>query len=268
MTDIIKLIDQAVCKAAEAKPRRTYLGASEIGVRCTRAVWYSFRWARRVKHTGRMNRLFERGHREEASLVSYLRAAGFQVEDLDPATGKQWEFRDGVLGGHADGKISGPGLSGQGLVEFKTHNDKSFTLLQSKGVLSAKPEHWVQMQIYMYYFALPWALYVAVNKNSDHLYTEIVPYKEEVALLYIDRAKKLVESREVPLRVSNDPSWFICKFCDYREICHKGEQPEKNCRSCIYGKASLSGDWTCAKYRQLIPADFIPKGCDQWEPGC
>jgi len=73
-------------KAKEAEslhefPFRAHLGGSFIGRKCSRQLWYNFRWALRPKHEGRILRLFERGHREEFSFVSYLRLIGIEVRE-------------------------------------------------------------------------------------------------------------------------------------------------------------------------------------------
>jgi len=182
---------------------------------------------------------------------------------------KQWSFIDhnGHFAGSSDGMIRGPGLpEGWGGLEEKTHSDKSFKALVKSGVISSKPVHYVQMQIYMHYFKLRWTLYLAVNKNDDELYAEIVYYKAEVALYHIDNAKKIVESRKPPVRITEDPSWFECKFCAFREICHYQTCPEKNCRSCSFSEIAADGRWHCNNFGNLIPDDFVPKGCDAWSP--
>jgi hypothetical protein len=182
---------------------------------------------------------------------------------------KQWSFKDhrGHFAGSSDGMIRGPGLpEGWGGLEEKTHSDKSFKSLIKSGVLTSKPVHYVQMQIYMNYFGLTWTLYLAVNKNDDELYAEIVYYKKEVALFHVDNAKKVVESRLPPMRITEDPSWFECKFCAFREICHYHTSPEKNCRSCAFAETADDGKWHCNKFNSILPDDFLPKGCAEWDP--
>lgn len=61
--------------------RRKHLGGSLIGRECMRELWYSFRWATKTVHDGRILRLFQRGHAEEFSFVRYLREIGVQVQD-------------------------------------------------------------------------------------------------------------------------------------------------------------------------------------------
>lgn len=312
---VIAHIDRAVKERAALEPPRTHLGASGIGNRCPRQTWYGFRWAYMKNHTGRLLRLFDRGHLEEERFVSFLREAGYEVreyaqrlmyhsasdsyccidwEDQDDQTwlecddvsgidfhhrrankmgqgARQWGFsaHEGHYGGSCDGKVRGEHLGlppGWGGLEFKTHSDKSFKDLVKKGVLTSKPVHWVQMQVYMREMNLPWCLYLAVNKNDDDLYSEIVHAKPEISEKYFDLAGKIINCVAAPERITEDPSWFECRFCDYREICHYGDTPHKNCRSCVNAAPSDNGTWYCSKYHNLIPSSFIPQGCDSWDP--
>ena len=78
-----------------AEPHRAHLGASAIGNPCARANWYTFRWCKAQVFEPRMLRLFDRGQREEATLVNMLqRIPGVTVHAVDPATGKQFAYRE------------------------------------------------------------------------------------------------------------------------------------------------------------------------------
>lgn len=180
---------------------------------------------------------------------------------------RQWSFYHGAFGGHCDGMVAGLedyGLPGWGLLEAKTHNDKSYRDLNNKGVRRSKPKHFRQMQVYMKAFGLPWALYCAVNKNDDSLYFEAVPYAEEVAEALFERAEKIIHATQPPERISNDPSWWLCKFCDFNRVCHRGAPPPRNCRTCAYGSQGEDA-WHCRLYSRDVPDDFVPKGCDKHE---
>ena len=190
---------------------------------------------------------------------------------------KQWGFKDsfGHFKGSSDGKVNFHGLfpadipQGWGGLEFKTANEKSFKDIEKKGVLSSKPEHYNQMQVYMHKLGVRWCLYMAVNKNNDDLYAEIIMYKREVAEYYIDRAYAIIPATTPPPRITEDPSWFACRWCDFKEQCHKDALPQKNCRSCAYAAPILEGqegDWLCHRFRNVIPKDFMPQGCDDWDP--
>jgi hypothetical protein len=76
---------------------RTHLGASIMGEACKRKPWGVFRHLRHEKHSGRMHRLFKRGHREEPHFIERLRAVGFEIFEHDPATGKQFRWRSRPL---------------------------------------------------------------------------------------------------------------------------------------------------------------------------
>lgn len=85
-TAIANLVAKEIDKYAEKTyndGHRNHLGASLIGKKCSRALWYIFRWVRRPDHPGRVLRLFNRGHREEDRFIEYLRGIGFKVFTFD-----------------------------------------------------------------------------------------------------------------------------------------------------------------------------------------
>lgn len=58
---------------------RWHLGASLIGHECQRYLFYVYRWCFKEEFDGRMQRLFNRGHREEERFIQYLEGVGFTV---------------------------------------------------------------------------------------------------------------------------------------------------------------------------------------------
>ncbi|MEK9754929.1 MAG: PD-(D/E)XK nuclease family protein [Rhodospirillaceae bacterium] len=237
---------------------RPHLGASLIGRECERDLWYRFRWALTVMFEGRMLRLFETGDHEEPRLVNDLRAIGCTVMEVDPETGRQWRVRDDT--GHFGGSADGVGLGipeapkTWHLLEFKTHNDKSFKALTDKGVKASKPEHFAQMQVYMHLLGLERALYMAKNKNTDELHCERVHYDSAAALRLVEKARRIITAARPPERPFK-PDFYLCKWCDHRGICHDGELPERNCRTCMHATPVDGGQWHCAKHDEIIPID-------------
>jgi hypothetical protein len=75
----------AYCVRTYDGGHRKHLGASLIGRDCKRYLWYVFRWCKHVVTTGRQQRLFNRGHREEARFIEWLEGIGFKIwfEDYD-----------------------------------------------------------------------------------------------------------------------------------------------------------------------------------------
>ena len=80
--------------------------------------------------------------------------------------------------------------------------------------------HWAQMQLYMLGTRIDRALYVAVCKNDDQLYTERVHFDKEAAEKLLQRGKRLAKSERMPEPISTDPSWYQCKFCAAHSFCH------------------------------------------------
>lgn len=191
---------------------------------------------------------------------------------------KQWRVSDinDHFGGSLDGISLAPfdvmddngGVIPAGvkfLNEFKTHNTKSFLhLVNLKNVKEAKPVHWAQMQIYMHKRGLEYALYMAVNKNDDDLYAEIVRYDPTEGPKLLAKAERVIAARTLPDRIGKHPSWHECKFCEYAKQCHYAEPFDKNCRSCRYSEPVEAGKWRCHKWDAIIPGDAILKGCDNY----
>ena len=248
--------------------RRYHLGGSMIGDECDRKLWYSFRWVKRIYHDGRLLILFKRGHSEESILVNHLRNIGIQVSDIDLETGNQYQFS--AYGGHfgcsLDGVATGiPGAEKTNhLLEFKTHNDKSFKELKDKGVMDSKPLHYAQMQVYMMLSGLERALYVAVNKNDDELYTQRIHLDKEYADKLLLKALRIISSETPPEKLTEKPDFYKCKFCDYQDLCHYDEVAQTNCRTCIHSTPELdsNGRWSCALHEIDIPEKSQRVGCE------
>jgi hypothetical protein len=250
---------------------RPHLGASLIGHACERYLWMTFRWVDAKKFPGRMLRLFETGQLAEARFTANLRRIGVEVHDTTP-DGKQWRVSD--LGGHFAGSMDGAGRGFPeapktwAVLEYKTHGEKSFNELVKNKVQKAKPQHWAQMQTYCGYTGMDRAMYMAVNKNTDDLYTEWVHFDPVEFAKLKARADRVINANEPPLRISNDPSWFVCKMCDFHEHCHGEKAPAVNCRTCAHSTAELDGDsrWTCAiqGHGALdVPTSIQRAGCSQ-----
>ena len=233
-------------------PFRSHLGASGIGDECARKIWYGFRWATEPKFGGRLLRLFNRGHLEEARFIAMLLAIGVEVYQQD-ADGNQFRISDagGHFGGSGDGVGIGlpelePGVPA--LLEFKTAAEKSFTKTKKLGVYETKFEHYVQMQVYMRKMGISVALYMVVNKNNDELYAELVPFNADIADQYINRGVELVWYETEPKKLSETPGWFACKWCDHRNVCHLKKAPSRNCRTCRSSVPQKDGTWKCTNF--------------------
>lgn len=243
---------QAIYEHYQAKRKsehRKHLGASQIGNECSRALWYQFRWMDKPAFEGRQLRLFETGDREEGRLVDNLRAIGVTVWDLDPETGRQISFS--AHGGHfalsLDGVAEGLAESKRPhTLEFKTMNDKNFAALKRDGVEKSKPGYYAQCQIGMHLSGLDRCAFIAVNKNTDEIYMERIRYDAAMGLQLLAKAREIIFSDKPPAKLNNDPSFYLCRWCDFRHVCHEGKPPEVNCRTCAHATPGANGTWSCA----------------------
>jgi len=277
---------------------RTHLGASIVGKDCARAIWYDFRWTTQSSFSGQMLRLFNRGHIEEGRFIALLLTMGCEMYQQDEH-GKQFRIThaDGHMGGSGDGVVMRlpdvqPGTPVLG--EFKTHNEKSFTKLageswrkhldykfgfksanvqfDGEGVKEAKPDHYVQMQVYMRKMGLAVCLYVAVNKNTDDIYCELVPLDTRFADQFLDRGAQLIALDQPPKRLSESPGFWKCKFCDHMPVCHLNKQPEVNCRTCAFSRPVLGvpgAKWHCSLREIELDKATQLTGCEHYatKPG-
>ena len=258
-------IEALIDKAHEAKAEvpRPHMGASGLGHACDRWLWLSFRWAVQPSFPGRILRLFRRGHAEEANIINDLRAIGMDVRKVSS------QYRVD-FGSHVSGSLDAIINFGvpeapktKHVAEFKTHSKKSFDALVKDGVEKSKPEHFVQMQVYMSGTGLDRALYLAVCKDDDRIHTERVKLDKDVADKAVRRGQYIALSDRMPEPISSDASWYQCKFCDAHEFCHQSKTTKHvNCRTCAMATPLSDSTWHCAKWDDVIPVDAQRTGCE------
>ena len=241
------------------------LGASAVGETCKRKVWYGFRHAKKPEFKGQTLRLFETGHKQEERMIKELTKIGCDVwyyvgqekpgwnpnkTPEDPSVEQITRFAcDGHFIFKADAIIKklpeAPKTVHLG--EFKTANDKSYKDIKSKGIEQSKPGYYIQAQVGAFLLNLSRIFFLVVNKNTDELYGERIKVDKKFAKEILAKAEDIIESEEAPERINNDPSFWLCKFCDYNEICHGVEKPDRTCRTCAHSSVEAKGDWSCAK---------------------
>lgn len=262
-----------VYEAIEKKDRKPAvylgrLGSSFIGEECIRKIWLDWRGYAREEFSGRMLRLFNTGHIQEARVVDDLRAAGFEVWDKDD-NGNQFEFND--ESGHFITKTDGvikdvPGSEKTAhLLEIKTHNKNSFSGIVKKGLKESKPTHYAQMQISMALSGLTRGLYVSVCKDDEQYYVERIKEDPVEQSKLKKKIISLVDARMRPAGISDDASSFGCKFCDMKAVCTREVKPLKNCRTCLLCVPGASGSWACELTDKSLTLEEQRAACDSYE---
>lgn len=261
-------IVDAIWRWRESQPQwRSYrLGASSLGGDCDRAIWYAFRWATRKAFPGRMLRLFNRGHREEPVFVEELKGIGCEVWDVDPNTDRQWTafFVDGHLKMKADAvAVGGPLGDVPHVVEMKSYNAKKFRKLTKEGVRLQNPTYYAQCQLAMLGLEMKHCLFMAACKDDDDLHVEVLELDEQFALGLVARGRSIAYSDNAPPRISEDPAFWKCKFCDAWDLCHGGQRAaDVSCRTCVHAQVEDSGGWSCALHGGTLDWDAQPAACE------
>lgn len=261
-TPIDNSISSLIDKYHESKPEypRPHMGVSLIGNECDRYLWLNFRFAVAPEFPGRILRLFRRGHLEENQIILDLKNIGINVTDQQ----KRVNFNYHVSGS-IDGIIKGgipEAPKAEHLLEMKTYNDKRFNKLKKEGVEKSDPTYYIQCNVYMDGLGIDRALFYAVNKNTDEIYTERIRLDKEISKKYITRAQKLTMSDRLPHPLSTDSTFFKCKMCNMHEFCHKTNlTKEVNCRTCAHSTAKEDNTWVCELWENPIPLEYQYEGC-------
>ena len=270
----IKRIYDHYQQQGDSQTPRPYLGASILGHECERALWYIFRWAYSNKvtcykvddHSGRIYRLFKTGHREEARIIEDLRNIGLTVHDVDPNHGRQFRVEQfgGHFAGHMDGVILGLVESPKTwhVFEAKTYSVKRFKELTEKGVKESAPTYYAQCQIYMGLTGLTRTFFLAVEKDTEQFYMERLKFDKQAFEALLEKARRVIFADHAPEKISKDPSFYKCKMCDARPICHGSRDfPKMNCRTCMHVTPEQNGSWTCSLLDKTLSYDDQLKGC-------
>lgn len=235
------------------------LRCSSIGDPCDRRLWFALRWAfEDEKHEPRVLRIFDNGHSREARLVDFLNAAGLTVRDQQARV----SLAGGALTGSCDGIVDGVPEAPKTphLLEIKTMKESRYRAWRSKGVQKSDLKYYAQMQAYMHGLSLTRALFLVENQDTREIEVERVHYDPVAAAQIEAKAARIAAANVPPPRLSDDPTWFECRFCPAHQLCHGAAMPRRNCRTC-YVAMNDGQAWECGETGQPLSADEQANGC-------
>lgn len=227
--------DRALETVERARPRRTYLGMSALGDECSRKLWFDYHDPLPQLHDAATFKRFLDGHVSEDVLVNRIRlVSGLSLLSIDPDTGRQWALEDfeGRLRGHMDGVVIGLLQAPQTwhIFEAKCSGEKIYAKLakmkaekgEKQALRAWNVTYWVQAQLYMGYAKLTRHWLVCCTPGARDwigVRTEFDPVEFEALR---DKARRILDARAPLAKLSNDPSWYACKWCHYHTRCHGG----------------------------------------------
>lgn len=232
-----KLVDDALLEERKKQAPRNYLGASRLGVECSRAIQYEFLNTPKdegKEFDGQLLRIFDAGHIFEELSIKWLRLAGFELY-TQKSDGGQFGFTaaGGRIQGHVDGIINNAPIAFNFMFpmlwEHKSMNNKSWNDTVKKGVVISKPVYAAQVALYQAYMEpqIPGisgnpALFTAVNKDTEELYHELMPFDSALAQTMSDKGVNILhacDAGELLPRIANSSTFYICKMCPWAERC-------------------------------------------------
>lgn len=233
--EIQDLTIEAMLKAVEDNHKdeqRDYLGASIIGHECLRFLYYSYNNYPRKPFSAKTLMTFESGHRSEDLAAERLRMIPNIRLLTHKEDGNQYGFSDfdGKFKGHYDGGIRGllEAPKTWHIWEHKEVNEKGFKEFYKlrnqhgyKNVLKAwKPMYYAQHQVYMHYTKMTRGFLTVSTMGGREYLSCRTNYNKNDAEFYIRKAKMIIDAQQPPQKLSNQPDFFQCKWCDFKEVCH------------------------------------------------
>jgi len=259
-------------KAAQEKPR-AYLGMSSIGESCARKTWYRFRFAMREKFDVATLKRFADGHRTEELVIERLRLLDGITLVSHNKDGSQIGYKDhdGHFSGHLDGDILGilQAPKTKHVLEVKCCSEKKFNELkkavaelgEKQALKKWNPVYYTQAQCYLaYHNCTRHYLVVATPGGRDWMGVR-TEYDAAHAIQAVAKAKHIIQSSEPLDKISNDPSYFECRYCSFSPVCHGGDMPDRSCRTCTHSSPVAQGMWHCQRFGKQLTLDEQIAGC-------
>lgn len=220
MMDISAIITKAIAEFPNDEPRR-YIGASSIGKKCNRAIWYGFHGAESSAIPPSLRTTFDVGKRLEGLVLDYMEQAGLSV--VRPSPGNSYLFyqdsESPIFQGHADGLLILP-HSASVILEIKTAKSSSFSQFKKHGLKQWQETYYAQLQSYMGMSGYERAVLVAINKDSSELHHEWVDYDDVYYHELRCKAVAIAGAEDAPPKINNSPLFILCNRCSFKGVCH------------------------------------------------
>lgn len=215
---------------AQAAPSRDYLGASSMGNECNRALYYLVNKYPKSGKPAHVTCAAEDGYRCEDIMAERLRLVeGIELWTHDE-NGDQYGFSDngGKFQGHIDGVIRGilEAPKTPHIWEHKSKEEKYFNKLvklveenEKRALEKWDWDYYVQAQIYMRKIDLTRHFLTVTTPGSRKMTSCRTDLNPAMADMFIARAGRIIEMKEVPPRQFKDKNFYKCKMCDFSEGC-------------------------------------------------
>jgi len=271
----LSAIDLMMERGQESRSRN-YLGASSIGESCERKLWLGFRWVKKGFIEAAGLRRINDGHRGEDVVADMIRLVPGIELSTEKEPGVQHSFED--LGGHfrgnCDGLLTGLIQSPEKLHvwECKVVNETKFKKLASLKISKGEDEalknwdyvYYAQAQVYMHYFGAKKHYLTVGSPGVRDLTSAVTHYNQGDAEKFIAKAERIIFAPRPAGKISSDPAWHECKYCNFHSMCHESDFPRnKSCRTCLHSSPLKTGGWKCELHNKELDQEAQLNGCGQ-----
>lgn len=248
-------------KGPRDNPRPHYVGASEIGHKCSAYPLWSLRGFRNINEP-RSERIFQLGKAIEWIVIGHLEEAfedtDYYVRELQ-SEGKAF---NGLAKAHADAllwerKTDKP----VAIIEIKSMATKYFAKLLREGIVSMRQYYW-QLQTMMGMMQIESAYLIAYNKDTSEYHVEYVVFDPILYARIYSEIEDRIDGKAK--RIGKDQTFWRCKPCSKKYVCwDRAYEPplsQRNCNQCQHARPDkTTGSWNC----QLHGGPAV-KPCPSW----
>ncbi len=179
--------------------------------KCSRALFFKFKNVPRKEMDANILRLFDHGDHIHQLIMKPL----LSVREIHVVAAEVNIPPQELISGRADAIIS----DGKNLyvLDIKSMNSMIFSKL-----IEPKEENVDQIQLYLHYFKIPKGILLYVNKDNQQLKDFMVNYDKKRVFGLLDslsEVKKRIDNNIIPDRLSDYPSNWQCRYCQFKEIC-------------------------------------------------
>jgi len=184
--------------------------------KCGRAIFFKFKNAPREKMTPDVLRMFDHGDYVQMQILNILFSLGLvRASEINIPPQE-------MISGRADAIVT---LNNElYVVDFKSMNSVIFQKLEAP-----KEENVNQIQLYLHFFKIPKGILLYMDKNTSQLKEFVInydPLRCQKLLEDLSQIKAKIEANIVPLRFSDYPDNWQCRYCQFKEICRIAGEKE------------------------------------------
>jgi hypothetical protein len=122
------------------------------------------------------------------------------------------------------------------------------------------PTYYGQAVLYMDYAGLDRHYTVVVSPGARDWTSVRTDADPAWAAVLKAKAERIIFTDTAPDRIG-DATNFVCRRCDFRNICHDGDMAERHCRTCLHSEVLREGGWRCAQFGHELSKTDQEAGC-------